>query len=41
MGTIASVIKSGDHVLADKTLYGCTSTLLSHGLTKFEIDMEM
>lgn len=44
MGAIASVmwtvLKAGDHVLADKTLYGCTFALLSHGLTKFGIDVE-
>lgn len=44
MGAIASVmwtfLKAGDHVLADKTLYGCTFALFSHGLTKFGIEVE-
>ncbi|MEG1583114.1 MAG: methionine gamma-lyase [Cetobacterium sp.] len=44
MGAIASVmwtvLKAGDHVISDKTLYGCTFALLSHGLTKFGIDVE-
>ncbi|MCS5423013.1 aminotransferase class I/II-fold pyridoxal phosphate-dependent enzyme, partial [Psychrilyobacter sp. S5] len=44
MGAISStmwtLLKAGDHVLADKTLYGCTYAFLSHGLTKFGIDVE-
>ena len=44
MGAIASVmwtvLKAGDHVISDKTLYGCTFALLSHGLTRFGIDVE-
>lgn len=44
MGAIASVfwtfLKAGDHVLADKTLYGCTYALLSHGLTKFGVTVD-
>ena len=44
MGAISStmwtLLKAGDHLLADKTLYGCTYALLSHGLTKFGIDVE-
>lgn len=44
MGAIASTfwtaLKSGDHVLACDTLYGCTQALLSKGLTKFSIDVE-
>lgn len=43
MGAIATVLwtllKAGDHVLADKTLYGCTFALLSHGLTKFGVEV--
>lgn len=44
MGAISStlwtLLKSGDHILADKTLYGCTFALLSHGLTKFGIEVD-
>jgi len=44
MGAISStmwtLLKSGDHLLADKTLYGCTYAYFSHGLTKFGIDVE-
>ncbi len=43
MGAISSTLwtflKSGDHVLADTTLYGCTFALLSHGLTRFGIEV--
>lgn len=44
MGAISSVmwtlLKAGDHVLADKTLYGCTFALLSHGLPRFGVEVE-
>lgn len=44
MGAISStlwtILKSGDHILADKVLYGCTFALLSYGLTKFGIQVE-
>ena len=44
MGAISStlwtLLKAGDHVLADKTLYGCTFALLSHGLTKFGVEVD-
>ena len=43
MGAISStlwtVLKAGDHIVTDKTLYGCTFALMSHGLTKFGIDV--
>ena len=43
MGAISStlwtVLKAGDHVVTDKTLYGCTFALMCHGLTKFGIDV--
>jgi methionine-gamma-lyase len=43
MGAITSVmwtlLASGDQVLADKTLYGCTYAFMQHGLTKFGIDV--
>jgi methionine-gamma-lyase len=43
MGAISStfwtILKMGDHVVADDTLYGCTHALLSEGLTKFGIEV--
>lgn len=43
MGAISStlwtVLKAGDHVITDTTLYGCTFALMSHGLTKFGVDV--
>lgn len=43
MGAITSVLwtalKSGDHVIASKTLYGCTFAFLSHGLTRYGIEV--
>jgi methionine-gamma-lyase len=35
--TLWSMLKQGDEVLADLTLYGCTFSLLNHGLTRFGI----
>ena len=41
MGSITSVfwtfLQSGDEVIVDKTLYGCTFSFLNHGLTKFGV----
>ena len=43
MGAISStlwtVLKTGDHVVTDKTLYGCTFALMNHGLTKFGVEV--
>lgn len=43
MGAISSALwtalKAGDHVIADETLYGCTYALLSHGLTRFGVEV--
>lgn len=43
MGAITSVmwtmLKAGDHVISDKTLYGCTFSFLSHGLSKFDVEV--
>lgn len=42
MGAIASVfwtiLKAGDHVVADSVLYGCTFALLSHGMSRYGIE---
>jgi len=43
MGAISStlwtVLKAGDHVVTDKTLYGCTFALMNHGLAKFGVEV--
>lgn len=43
MGAISStlwtVLKAGDHIITDTTLYGCTFALMSHGLTKFGVEV--
>ncbi len=43
MGAITSVLwtalKAGDHVIAAKTLYGCTFAFLSHGLTRYGVEV--
>lgn len=42
MGAITSVLwtqlKAGDHVVAAKTLYGCTFAFLNHGLSRFGVE---
>lgn len=44
MGAISSMflslVSSGDHVIANKTLYGCTYELLNEGLPRFKIDVD-
>ena len=44
MGAVATVLwtvlKAGDHVIADKMLYGCTFALLNHGLTRFGVEVD-
>lgn len=43
MGAITSVIWAkvcgGDHIIAAKTLYGCTFAFLNHGLARFGVDV--
>lgn len=43
MGAISSALwtalKSGDHVIADETLYGCTFALMNHGLSRYGIEV--
>ncbi|CEN91416.1 methionine gamma-lyase [[Clostridium] sordellii] len=43
IGAISSALwtalKAGDHVVASKTLYGCTFALLNHGLTKYGVEV--
>ncbi|WP_423363916.1 methionine gamma-lyase [Mycoplasma sp. P36-A1] len=42
MGAIATALwtalKTGDHIVADEVLYGCTRALLEHQLTKFGVE---
>ena len=44
MGAITSVIWTqiggGDHIVAAKTLYGCTFAFLNHGITKFNVEID-
>lgn len=43
IGAISSslwtLVSAGDHIVAGKTLYGCTFSLLSRGLTRFGVDV--
>lgn len=43
MGAITSAIwvlvNAGDHIVAHKTLYGCTYAYLAHGLSRFGVDV--
>lgn len=39
-GTFLSILNSGDHIVADKTLYGCTYALINESLTRFGIDVD-
>ncbi len=34
-----SLLKSGDHIVSAKTLYGCTFAYLNHGLTQFGVEV--
>lgn len=44
MGAITSVVwakvKAGDHIVAAKTLYGCTFAFLNHGMTRFNVEVD-
>ncbi len=43
MGAITSVIwakvSAGDHIIAAKTLYGCTFAFLNHGMSRFGVEV--
>ncbi len=43
IGAITSVLwtalSAGDHIIAAKTLYGCTFAFINHGLTRFNVDV--
>ena len=36
---IWTILKQGDHVVASKTLYGCTFAYISHGLTRYGVEV--
>jgi methionine-gamma-lyase len=37
--TFWTIVSPGDHVLVDKTIYGCTFSFMEHGLKKFGIEV--
>ncbi len=37
---IWTLVKSGDHIVSAKTLYGCTFSYLNHGLTRMGIEVD-
>lgn len=45
MGAIASVFwticRAGSHIVADKTLYGCTFALINHGMTRYGVEVTL
>lgn len=36
--TLWTILKSGDHIVADQTLYGCTYALFSEGMPRFGVN---
>jgi methionine-gamma-lyase len=38
--TIWTLLKAGDHIIADECLYGCTHSFFEHGLTKFGVEVD-
>lgn len=36
---IWSIVEAGDHIVAAKTLYGCTYAFLAHGISKFGVEV--
>ena len=38
-GVFWAAVKAGDHIVAAKTLYGCTFDFLSHGLTRYGVEV--
>lgn len=38
--TLWTILEQGDELIVDKTLYGCTFTFFSHGLTKFGVTIK-
>ena len=44
MGAVSSclwtVAAAGKHIVADKTLYGCTFAFLNHGMTRYGVEVD-
>lgn len=38
--TLWTLLKAGDHVIADKTLYGCTFAYLNHGIARYGVEVD-
>jgi len=38
--TIWTLLKAGDHLIADECLYGCTHSYFEHGLTKYGVEVD-
>ena len=38
--TLWTICRSGAHVIADETLYGCTWALLTHGMTRYGVEVD-
>ncbi|MCF6460265.1 methionine gamma-lyase [Clostridium sp. Cult3] len=38
-GVLWAAVRAGDHIVAAKTLYGCTFDFLSHGLTRYGVEV--
>ncbi|OHT00567.1 Chain A, Methionine Gamma-Lyase [Tritrichomonas foetus] len=38
--TVLTLLQSGDHIISDDTLYGCTHSLFEHQLRKFGIEVD-
>lgn len=36
---IWTLVSAGDHIIADRTLYGCTFAFLKHGLARFNVEV--
>ncbi len=36
---IWTLVKAGDHIIADETIYGCTFAFLNHGITRFGVEV--
>lgn len=34
-----TVLKAGDHIVASKTLYGCTYAMLNHGISRYGVEV--
>ena len=39
--TLWTILKSGDHIVSDSTLYGCTYALFTEGLARFGVEVTL